>query len=168
MAFDLIQYSNYTLQLRSIHQQCQPRYTILLLSTHTILSKSVQLPSWTASLHRRVQILFLSEFKYRLSEILLPVEVVCVATWAQYSIQYRRMEPPRQWDNTGPTNKSSAEHYSSCNYRKYSKLREKFVWILTLKYKGWIQSSGNTAVTWRMCVGWHYRRLYLIAEVQLK
>ena len=35
-------------------------------------------------------------------------------------------------------------------------------------YKGWIQSSGNTAVTWRMCVGWHYCRLYLIAEVQLK
>ena len=36
------------------------------------------------------------------------------------------------------------------------------------KYKGWIQSSGNTAVTWRMCVGWHYCHLYLIAEVQLK
>jgi len=35
-------------------------------------------------------------------------------------------------------------------------------------YKGWIQSSGNTAVTWRMCIGWHYCRLYLIAEVQLK
>jgi hypothetical protein len=35
-------------------------------------------------------------------------------------------------------------------------------------YKGWIQSSGNTAVTWRMCVGWHYCHLYLIAEVQLK
>jgi hypothetical protein len=35
-------------------------------------------------------------------------------------------------------------------------------------YKGWIQSGGNTAVTWRMCVGWHYCRLYLIAEVQLK
>ena len=39
---------------------------------------------------------------------------------------------------------------------------------LQLIYKGWIQSSGNTAVTWRMCVGWHYCRLYLIAEVQLK
>ena len=38
----------------------------------------------------------------------------------------------------------------------------------TFIYKGWIQSSGNTAVTWRMCVGWHYCRLYLIAEVQLK
>ena len=40
--------------------------------------------------------------------------------------------------------------------------------LLVLKYKGWIQSSGNTAVTWRMCVGLHYCRLYLIAEVQLK
>jgi hypothetical protein len=22
-------------------------------------------------------------------------------------------------------------------------------------YKGWIKSSGNTAVTWKMCVRWH-------------
>jgi hypothetical protein len=35
-------------------------------------------------------------------------------------------------------------------------------------YEGWIQSSGNTVVTWRMCARWHYCRLYLIAEAQLQ
>jgi hypothetical protein len=38
----------------------------------------------------------------------------------------------------------------------------------TFNYKDWIKSSGNIAVTGRMCVGGHYCRLYLIAEVQLK
>jgi hypothetical protein len=38
----------------------------------------------------------------------------------------------------------------------------------TCIYEGWIQSSGNTVVTWRMCARWHYCRLYLIEEVQLQ
>jgi hypothetical protein len=68
-------------------------------------------------------------------------------------------------------NQISAHHY--CNYLHLSTFNLLVHWLVIIAlywfwYKGWIQSSGNTTVTWRMCVGWHYCRLYLIAEVQLK
>jgi hypothetical protein len=63
------------------------RYYSIIIDTQNFVNFCI-----TASVYGKIQILLLSAFKKRLSEISLSVEVVCIATWTQFSIQYRSKE----------------------------------------------------------------------------